>query len=122
MYEVTIEGGFSATHRLTYADGSTEALHGHDWKVLVCLVGEGLDAEGMVADFTVVQARLDEITARLHHTHLNDHPWFDGLSPTAERVARTICDRMSHDDVFGRSMCSVEVTETPGCSARYVRS
>ena len=53
---------------------------------------------------------------------LNDHPWFDGLSPTAERVARTICDRMSHDDVFGRSMCSVEVTETPGCSARYVRS
>ena len=121
MYEITIEGGFSGTHRLIYADGSTEALHGHDWKVVVCLAAEELDGEGMVADFTLVQARLDEITARLHHTHLNDDPRFDGVSPTAERVAWTIFDRMADAGGFGRFVHSVEVTEAPGCSARYVR-
>lgn len=121
MYEIAIEGGFSATHRLTFADGSTEALHGHDWKVSASLAAEELDEVGIVADFTVVRARLDELTSRLHHTHLNDHPWFSGVSPTAERVARTVFDRLSHDDGFGRCVRSVEVTEAPGCTARYVR-
>lgn len=122
MYEITIEGGFSATHRLTYADGTVEPLHGHDWKVIACLVAEKLDGTGMVADFTVVQARLAEITARLHHTHLNDHAWLDGSSPTAEHLAETIFDRLARDDGFGSSVHSVEITEAPGCSARYVRS
>ena len=122
MYEIKIEGGFSATHRLAYADGTLEPLHGHDWKISACLVAETLNADGMVADFTVVQARLEEITARLHHTHLNDHSWFDGLSPTAERVAGMIFDRLARDDAFGASVHSVEITEAPGCSARYVRS
>jgi len=122
MYEITVDGGFSATHRLSFADGTVEPLHGHDWKVAVRLSAEALDRDGMVVDFATVRARLEEITARLHHTYLNDHPWFEGVSPTAERVARAIFDRLSPEAGLGPKVRGVTVTEAPGCRARYVPS
>lgn len=121
MYEITLKGAFSATHQLKSADGFSEPLHGHDWKVSVCLAAEDLNEAGMVADFAILQAGLDAVTAQLHHRHLNEHQWLEGMSPTAERVARAIFDRLLGSGPWGGQLRSVEVTETPGCAARYVR-
>lgn len=122
MYEITVDGGFCATHRLRLADGTLEPVHGHDWTIRVCLVVETLDASGFVADFERVREALSKITNRFEQTDLNDHPWLEAKNPTAERVARVIFDLLSQNVGFGAKIGSVRVGEAAGCAARYSRS
>ena len=122
MYEIIVDGSFSATHALRMPGGATEPLHGHDWKVSVCLSRETLDDSGFVADFEDVQRALTELTDELHHTCLNDHPLLAGLNPTTEVVARAIFERLRDNSSLSQEISSVSITEAPGCRARYVRS
>jgi len=121
MYEITVEGGFCAIHRLRYADGALEPSHGHDWRVTVSLRSAELDECGLVADFTEVQTQLNAITDHLHHTDLNEHEWFRGSSPSAERVARVVYERLATCSIWGEKLHAVLVVEAVGCSACYVR-
>lgn len=121
MYEIVVESSFCATHALRLADGSTESVHGHDWRVTAVLAAPELDECGFVADFEDVGAALGEITQALHHADLNNHPWFLEVNPTAERVARVVFDRLGGKTSWGSAVASVSVTEAPGCMARYLR-
>ncbi|NOT00836.1 MAG: 6-carboxytetrahydropterin synthase [Phycisphaerales bacterium] len=118
MYEIVVEGEFSATHQLTLADGSVEPLHGHDWHVWVRLESSRLDAWGMVADFMDVERALRAVLQELHHADLNGHAWFAGVNPTAEQVARVVFERMSAA-AWTDKLRSVRVREAPGCTAAY---
>ncbi|MEE9296794.1 MAG: 6-carboxytetrahydropterin synthase [Phycisphaerae bacterium] len=121
MYEIVVDGSFCATHALRLPGGETEPLHGHDWRVSVCLAAETLDHTGFVADFEDVQRRLNALTGELHHTCLNDHSWLAGVNPTAENLARVVFERLSCVTPLGDALLSVTIVETPGCRARYVR-
>jgi len=121
MFTIAVEGSFSAVHRLVLADGSSEPLHGHDWRVVVRLETAELDKVGMVADFADVRRGLEEITAALNYSDLNQHEWFRGCNPTAEHVARVIFDRMAGHPEWGKLVTSVELAEAPGCVAGYCR-
>lgn len=117
MYRVRIEDGFCATHQVRLADGSVEALHGHDWGVAVECAATELDACGMVADFQELQRVLRGLLAELEHRCLNDLACFAGRFPTAEVVAEWILSGVRSAGV--RSAVRVEVTEAPGCRASY---
>ncbi len=119
-YELTIRSEFSATHRLRLHDGSYEPLHGHQWQVEVYLTGSELDAAGMLADFTVVQPALAAITAELHDRYLNELPAFTSESPSTERVARYIHDRLAPRLPKSAAIERVRVWETSQCAAAYV--
>lgn len=121
MYEIIVDGSFSATHALRMPGGAAEPLHGHDWKVSVCLARDTLDDTGFVADFEDVQRALTELTDELHHTCLNDHPLLSGLNPTTEVVARAVFERLRDNSSWCEELLSVSITEAPGCQARYVR-
>ena len=59
-YRVSLEGDdlvFSAAHFLVFADGGSEALHGHDYRVRVELAGPP-DPDGLVYDFVELRRRL----------------------------------------------------------------
>jgi len=58
MYELVVETGFAAAHRLREYHGDCENLHGHNWKLEVVLAAEKLDKMGMVCDFRVVKKHL----------------------------------------------------------------
>ncbi len=120
MYEITVEGGFCAIHRLRYAEDVWEPLHGHDWLVTVSLRSSELDGQGLVADFTEVEEQLKVITDELHHANLNDHEWFRGQNPSAERVARVVYERLAASPRWGHQLHAVRVVEAVGCSACYV--
>ena len=120
MYQIEVDGSFNATHCVQLADGRTEPVHGHDWRLTVCLSAETTDRIGFVADFDDVTQLLGRITKQLHHTHLNDHPWLAEINPTAEAVARMIFDRLAHQAAWSDSLKSVTVVEAPGCRATYV--
>lgn len=119
MHEVRIERGFFAAHALRLYDGSYEALHAHDWRVVVEVRAERLDAIEVVMDFheleKLVAAALDD----LRETNLNEHEAFAGVNPTAERVAEHIYGTLAAKLPAAVKLASVAVTESPGCEARY---
>lgn len=121
MYRVTVSSGFSAAHRLRLADGTLERMHGHDWSVEARFVGSELDASGVLIDFEEVQRVLQQIVGSLHHTDLNECELLAGTSPSAENVARVICEAVAQGIASPDLLESVHVVEAPGCTASYFR-
>jgi len=117
MYTVVVSATFSAIHRVAMPDGTLEPPHGHDWIVRAFFSREELDAHGMVVDFCHAQATLRAIVGEWHHGNLNRAKAFTGVSPTAERVARVVYDRL-HDAGLTQAH-RVEVTEAPDCVAAF---
>ncbi len=118
-FELTLEAEFSAAHRLRLYDGEYEPLHGHNWRVEVFYEGDQLDSIGVVADFTVLQARLREVIAPMHDRYLNELPAFAGENPSAEIVARHIFEALNAAPDAGARLACVRVWEATGCAAAY---
>ena len=87
MYELKVVTRFAAAHRLTMVGAKCENMHGHNWKIEVCLVGDRLDEAGVLMDFGEIKARLGEIIARVDHRFLNELEIFQGRQPSSERIA-----------------------------------
>ena len=63
MYEVTVQDTFSSGHYLRDYYGKCENPHGHNYRVLVTLIGEQLDAVIERPDWrqqVVAQARAEQ--------------------------------------------------------------
>lgn len=95
---------FNAAHRLHNQDWSEEKnqdvfgkcsnpnYHGHNYEVLVKLVGEINPATGYVYDMKKLSDLIQEhVIRKLDHRNLNlDTPEFKELNPTAENIAVVI--------------------------------
>ena len=97
MYEITVHSYFSGAHRLRYLHGKCEELHGHNWKVEVSVVSNRLGKEGTVLDFGILKQRLEKVLKALDHTFLNDLPYFSGIEPSSENIAKYIFDRLKNE-------------------------
>ena len=86
MFELKILTQFAAAHQLTMVSKQCENLHGHNWKVEVCVAGEKLNSAGVLIDFGELKAHVAEIIRELDHKFLNELPYFDG-APSSERIA-----------------------------------
>jgi 6-pyruvoyl-tetrahydropterin synthase len=69
---------------------------------------------------------IDAEVGRLHYGFLNEHvaefradAGGGGLSPSAENIAFVLYQRLQKRLPAGISMCNVQVTESPGCTATY---
>ena len=94
MYEVTIIKSFSAAHVLKEIGGKCEELHGHNFKVEATVAASDLSSTGLLIDFRVFKKWLDEILEDIDHRHLNIIPSFAGINPSAENIAKYICEKM----------------------------
>lgn len=94
MYSVRVEGTFSSAHNLREYRGKCETLHGHNWKVVVEVRAEALDACGMVIDFTKMKAALKTELEALDHKYLNELPHFKKVNPTSEHIAEFLFGRL----------------------------
>ena len=110
MFTVTKRMEISGAHRLTldYPSKCTN-LHGHNWIIEVTLKSETLDVNGMVYDFT----RIKDIVGAFDHADINN-VLRESLNPTAENMARFLCERIPH-------CVKVSVQETEGNVAVYER-
>ena len=61
MYELKIIGRFAAAHQLKMVAKKCENLHGHNWKIEVCLAGKELNSAGVLMDFGQLKIILSEI-------------------------------------------------------------
>lgn len=94
MYYIYKEVTFAAAHRLREYNGKCENLHGHNWRIRAYLKASELNKLGMVEDFSVLKAALNEIVDKLDHQFLNDLSPFDTIQPSAENIAKYIFDRL----------------------------
>ena len=122
MYEVTVEGSFSAAHFLKLYDGSWEPRHGHSFKVAVTMRSKELDSMGVVVDFEWLKPALKSALSEFHERSFNDHPDFreDRMNPSTENIARAIHDRLAKGTPKHARIHKVTVWETPDASASYV--
>ncbi len=87
-------------------------LHGHSFRIRVCVSGAVGEDTGWVMDFADIKAAFKPIEDTLDHNYLND---IDGLeNPTSEVLARWIWERLAHR-LAGLSKVCVFETCTSGC-------
>ena len=107
MYTVTKRIEVSGSHFLTLPyESKCKNLHGHNWIIFVTCKSEILDDSGMVIDFV----KIKEIVSQLDHTNINEV--LKNLNPTAENIARWLCEKIPH-------CVRVEVQESEGNIATY---
>jgi len=120
MYEISVDYSFAAGHALRNYKGKCENVHGHNYRVRVTLAGEKLNADGLLMDFVELRGEIKGLVEKLDHHFLNDIPPFDRLNPSAENLAKYICDEIGVR--AGKQELSVQgvtVWETDTTSATY---
>lgn len=123
MFEVCVEHTFAAAHQLRNYRGKCENLHGHNYRVQVSVEGRELAFNGLLFDFTDLKKALHGVAGYLDHKFLNELPPFDAVNPTAENIAKFICEEVQKSlpdpPVNGARVCQVKVWETDTSLAIY---
>ena len=121
MYEVTIIKSFSAAHVLTEIGGKCEELHGHNFKVEATVAASDLNSTGLLIDFRIFKKWLGEILEDIDHKHLNIIPSFAGINPSAENIAKYICEKMERKAKAARvNVVRVKIWESENAAVTYI--
>lgn len=121
MYEVTIIKSFSAAHVLAEIGGKCEELHGHNFKVEATVAASDLSSAGLLIDFRVLKKWLDEILEDIDHKHLNIIPLFAGINPSAENIAKYICEKMELKAKAARvNVVRIKIWESENAAVTYI--
>lgn len=118
MYFVSKRMEIAGSHKLNLPyQSKCSNIHGHNWIITVYCKSERLTAYGMVADFAKLKAAIHD---KLDHTYIN-HVLPEGMNPTAENIARWVCDEA--DKCCDVGCCyKVTVQESEGNIATYIPS
>ena len=92
--KIHTERTFAAAHRLVNYDKSSEwnyktfgnchkETHGHNFKVIIDIIGERNIETGMIVNF----GRVKEVIDQLDHKNLNELKQFKNIITTAENIA-----------------------------------
>jgi len=119
MFEVRVEKTIAAAHRLFDYNGPCETLHGHNYRIEVAYTGTELDRFGMLVDFTDIKRAFNAVLDTIDHTYLNEVPAFEGISPSAENIARYIYRALKETSFDRATLDHVSVWETPTQVAKY---
>ncbi len=90
MFELKVVTNFAAAHQLKMVAKKCENLHGHNWKVEVCVAGETLNDAGVLVDFGEIKKHLSKVIAMLDHKFLNELEFFRDRNPSSENIAMYI--------------------------------
>lgn len=119
MYTVFVDMGFTAQHQLAFDDGSQEPLHEHDWKVCVAVSSDRLNSDELVVDFEELKCITENVLRNFQGQQLESLGIFEHRNISAETVARTVYELLAPQLPDTVKLDFVEVTEAPGCRARY---
>ena len=112
--ELRKEYGFEAAHRLPHVPPTHKChrMHGHSFRVEVCVAGEVDPASGWLQDFGEITAVVEPLLrSELDHRSLNDVPGLE--NPTSEMLCAWLWERLT--PALAR-LCEITVHET--CTAR----
>jgi 6-pyruvoyltetrahydropterin/6-carboxytetrahydropterin synthase len=116
MFELKIIADFAAAHQLKMVAKKCENLHGHNWKIEVCVAGERLNDAGVLMDFGEIKAHLADIMASLDHKFLNELEYFKAGNPSSENIAQHIAKSLQKE-IDGSAVKVTRVTAWESDSA-----
>jgi 6-pyruvoyltetrahydropterin/6-carboxytetrahydropterin synthase len=120
MFELKVLNHFSAAHQLKLVAVKCENLHGHNWKIEVCVKGEKLNPAGVIMDFGQIKKYVSEIMTSLDHKFLNELEWFKGANPSSEIIAMKIAKELQEKiDDPSVKVSSVTAWESDDACATY---
>jgi 6-pyruvoyltetrahydropterin/6-carboxytetrahydropterin synthase len=97
-----------------------ENMHGHNWKIEVCVGGKRLNKAGVIIDFGKIKRYVAEIIAKLDHCVLNELDCFRDKNPSSENIALYIAKELQaiikDNDV---KVTSVTACESEDACATY---
>ena len=121
MFEVTIIKSFSAAHLLADIGGKCEDLHGHNFKVEITVAADDLNPDGLLIDFRILKKVLGDILEDIDHQHLNRLDYFVKINPSAENIARYVCEKMEREvQKAGANMVRVKICESKNAAVTYI--
>lgn len=137
MYYLRSESSFDSAHFLAGYQGKCRNLHGHRWRVVAELRGDGLEPDGqlrgMLMDFSDFKGALKALADEFDHCLLIEEGTLKPATlaalaeeefriitlpfrPTAENLSRHFYETLKGQ---GMPVASVEVYETPNNCAVY---
>ena len=121
MYELKVVTHFAAAHQLQMVGEKCENLHGHNWKIEVCVTGEELDNGGVLMDFGEIKKQLADIMDGLDHHFLNDLDSFNDCPPSSENIARHVAQSLQRQmETPGVRVSRVSAWESETACATYI--
>jgi 6-pyruvoyltetrahydropterin/6-carboxytetrahydropterin synthase len=118
MYRLRVETTFDAAHNILASNGKCERLHGHTWKIELFVIGEKTESTGMVIDFSVLKASLQELAEKLDHTYLNELTEIG--NPTSENIAKYAFDHLKKIIPDCVKLEKVRIWESPKSWCEYL--
>jgi 6-pyruvoyltetrahydropterin/6-carboxytetrahydropterin synthase len=114
--EIFKEFTFEAAHRLPSLppEHKCSRLHGHSFRVRVCVAGPVDERTGWVMDFGDIKAACKPVIDELDHRYLNEIPGLE--NPTSERIAMWLWHRLRP---LLPQLSAIEVRETCTAGCRY---
>ncbi|MBL0731740.1 MAG: 6-carboxytetrahydropterin synthase QueD [Desulfosarcina sp.] len=94
MFELKVITRFAAAHQLKMVAAQCENLHGHNWKIEVCVAGDALNNAGVLIDFGELKQYISQIIGRLDHKFLNELECFKDGNPSSENIAQYIANEL----------------------------
>lgn len=120
MYELKIVTQMACAHQLREFEGRCEHLHGHNWKIEVCVTGEDLEPNGILIDFKKIKTATERVIEELDHKFLNDVDHFRDVNPSSENIARHIFKTLSRAlDTQKAKVSGVTAWESDSACASY---
>jgi len=119
VFSIAVESSFNASHQLTLPDGSKENLHNHNWLLTVEVSRKTLNKLGLVMDFNILKSKVDNITAGISDTILEQNSVFSNENASAENVAFYVYEKLAAVLPEDVTLEAVKVVEEPGCFAAY---
>ena len=114
MYEVSKRLEIAGSHSLCLPyESKCSNIHGHNWIITIHCRSNSLTEYGMVVDFTQIKRGIAD---KLDHKDLNK---VFNFNPTAENIARWICDEVTKMCPPGGYCYKVTVQESEGNIATY---
>lgn len=116
MIEIARTFTFDAAHFLPNVPTGHKCgrMHGHTYKVVLCLTGDIDPNAGWVRDFGDLKLAFQSVESELDHRLLNEVPGLQ--NPTSEHLAVWLWDRLLPELP---EMSSVSVSETPTSRVTY---
>ena len=124
MYELKVVTHFAAAHQLKMVAEKCENLHGHNWKIEICVAGKDLNKAGVLIDFGELKQHISVITAKLDHKFLNELDEFNDLCPPsseniAHYIATTLQSMIQESNI---QVSRVTAWESENACATYIPS
>ncbi len=116
MFKVKRNFYIEAAHSLPGYNGECSNIHGHRWRIQVCLASDEQDKNGISIDFKWVKEQIGPLIMMYDHADLNQ--FF--INPSAENLAVKIFDDIEKILPEGLYICSVTVQEGRDTEVTYV--